>query len=84
MTRPEFQSYILFVAILAGLLGVVNLLRPHKRWLGGGAILLGIAAMLFRQGVPMPFVAIACVLAAVCMGKDVGTRVGQPKRRGKA
>lgn len=74
MTQAEFSNYLLFAALLAGLLGVVNLLRPHKRWLGGGAILLGLGTMLYRQGSPIPLVGTVCALAVGCMAKDVGSR----------
>ena len=82
MTRGEFDAYLLVVALLAGFLGVVNLLRPHRRWLGAGAILLGGAAMLYRQGTPMIFVVVPCGLAVVCLGKDAASRPPREKRTG--
>ena len=77
MTASEFGAYLLFVAILAGVIGIANLLRPHKRWLGVGAILLGIAAMLYRQGASTTVVSVACLLAAASMIRDMSGRAGR-------
>ena len=74
MTRSEFQSYLLAVAALAFVLGAVNLARPHKRWLGGGSILLGFAALLYRYETPTPVVAVVGALAVLCLAKDVSAR----------
>ena len=74
MTQAEFSSYLLFAALLLGLIGVVNLFRPNKRWLGVGAILVGIAGLLYRQGLPLPVVATVCGLGVFCLIRDIGTR----------
>lgn len=52
LTRGEFDTYLLFVALVFGLLGVVNLLRPHKRLLGAASIVLGLTTMAYREGWP--------------------------------
>ena len=78
MSRVDFDAYMLAAALFAGVLGVVNLLRPKKRWLGAGAILLGLAAILYRLGYgPVPVYG-ACVLGFVCLVKDAVSR--PPKR----
>lgn len=74
MTRGEFQSYLLVVAAIAGLLAVVNLLRPRKRWLGAGALLVAVTALLYRYETPTPVVAVVCALAVLCLAKDVSAR----------
>ncbi len=84
MTRAEFDTYMLVAALLAGLLGVANLLRPNRRWLGLGAIFLGAGAMLYRQGSDVALVAVPCVLAVACLGKDAASRPPRDKAsRGK-
>lgn len=80
MNQAQFESYLLFAALIAGLLGVVNLLRPHKRWLGAGAILLGFVAMLLRQGTSIWVMAIVGGLAVACMVKDAASRAGKPAK----
>lgn len=77
MTREEFSNFLLFAAILSGLLGVVNLLRPKKRWLGAGAVLLGVATMLYRQNDLAPTTVVVYVLAILCVVRDGASRVGR-------
>ena len=74
LTRGELEAYLLAVAGLAFVLGAVNLARPHKRWLGAGAILLGVAALLYRSGIETTGVVLVCVLAGGCLAKDVSVR----------
>lgn len=77
MTGQEFRLYLLFVALAAAILGIVNMLRPRKRWLGAGAVLLGIGVMLYNGGFPLLAVGIACGLGAFCLVRDVGVRAGR-------
>ena len=74
MTQAEFENYLLVVAVLSGALGVVNLLRPHKRWLGAGSVFVGIVALVYRQSASPFAAAIPTGLAVFCMATDVGTR----------
>lgn len=76
MTDQEFRTYMLFAAALAAALGVVNFMRPHKRWLGVGAFCLAAAALLYVMHVPVPVVALVCGIAVVCMVRDVAGRAG--------
>lgn len=68
MTKGEFSTYLLFVAFIFGVLGVVNLLRPTKRWIGAASILWGVAAILYRESYALPVVGVACALAVFCLG----------------
>lgn len=74
MTEAEFSSYLLYASLLLGVIGVANLLRPKKRWLGVGAICIGLAGMVYRQGLPLAVVAVVCGLGVFCLIRDIGER----------
>jgi len=74
LTHAEFENYLLVVAILSGALGAVNLLRPHKRWLGAGSVFVGMAALVYRQSASVFAAAVPTGLAVVCMATDVASR----------
>ena len=80
LTRSEFSGYLLFVALAFGILGVVNLLRPRKRWLGTGALFWGVAAMAYREDRSLAWIGFPCALAILCVGMQARER----ERRGKA
>ena len=80
MTRAELDAYLLWFSVLMGVLGVVNLVRPHKRWLGLGGVLFGLGAFLYRLNVPE--IVVGGVLALGFLGgvQDVRTRAGRSPR----
>ena len=82
MSERAFHTYLLFVAALTAILGVVNMVRPAKRWLGAGAVALSVAALLFAEGLPLFAVAVPGALALLCMAKDFSARVGKSPGRG--
>jgi hypothetical protein len=77
LTENEFRSFLLFAAILAAVIGLVNMLRPNRRWLGLGGVLLSIGAMLYSGGFPIVAVAIVCGLGVFALSKDVVSRTGR-------
>ncbi len=74
MTRDEFSTYLVFIALAMGVLGVVNLLRPTKRWLGASSLCWGLSAMLYREGLAIFFVAVPAALAVLCLGLQAKSR----------
>jgi hypothetical protein len=76
LTENEFHNYLLVIGIFSAVLGVVNLVRPNRRWLGAGAILLGVGAFLYASGVPKLVVGIVCGFGVYSLGKDVASRTG--------
>ncbi|RYE81138.1 MAG: hypothetical protein EOO74_01030 [Myxococcales bacterium] len=77
MTENEFRAFLMFAAILAAFIGLVNMLRPERRWLGAGGVLLSIGAMLYIGGFSMAVVAVACGLGVYALARDVAGRTGR-------
>lgn len=77
LTQGELSSFILFAGALFGVLGVVNLLRPHKRWLGASNVFAALAAALFSQGAGRTWVVLAIVAGLACIALDAQRRVGR-------
>ncbi len=77
MTQAEFSTYLLCASLLVGLIGLVNLFRPHKRWLGAGAIFICIGGLLYRQGLAVAVISIVCGLGVFCLIRDIGARASR-------
>jgi hypothetical protein len=74
LTESEFRSFLLVAAILAAIIGLVNLLRPNRRWLGAGCLIAAGSALTYWFGAPIWVVAIVGGLALFSLSKDVGAR----------
>lgn len=81
MTQAEFSTYLLCASLLVGLIGLVNLFRPTKRWLGAGAIFICIGGLLYRQGIAESVIAIVCGLGLFCLIRDIGARASKSNGR---
>lgn len=75
MTENEFRSFLLVAAILAAVIGLVNMIRPKRRWLGVGCFIAAAAALTYRSGAPVWAVAVIGGLALFALSRDVAGRV---------
>ena len=74
MTEAEFRSFLLFAAILAAAIGLANMMRPNRRWLGAGCLIAAAAGLSYRFGAPIWAVAIVGGLGLFALSRDVASR----------